>query len=93
MVHVTSTQQLLERSIYITQIFRRWSSPLKEGNLKWRGVKKKSKMEALNLARYALSLDLGSHLWLLEPHDTLLIPIIFLLVNKACKVILTKHGV
>jgi hypothetical protein len=30
-------------------------------------------MKAHNLARYALYLDPGRHMWLLEPHDTHLI--------------------
>jgi hypothetical protein len=29
----------------------------------------------LNLARFALSLDVGRHLWLLEPHNNVSIPV------------------
>jgi hypothetical protein len=36
---------------------------------------RKSNVEAHNLARFALSLGQGRHLWLLEPHDTVLIPV------------------
>jgi hypothetical protein len=35
---------------------------------------RKSNTEAHNLAPFALSLEQGRHLWLLQPHDTLLIP-------------------
>jgi hypothetical protein len=37
---------------------------------------RKSNTEAHNLARFALSLDLGRHLWLLAPYDPLVIPVI-----------------
>jgi hypothetical protein len=35
-----------------------------------------SNMEAHSLARFALSLDQGRHLWLLHPHNTMSIPVI-----------------
>jgi hypothetical protein len=31
--------------------------------------------EAHNLARYALSLGPGRHVWLLEPHDHVILPL------------------
>jgi hypothetical protein len=37
---------------------------------------RKSNTEAHNLARFALSLDLGRHLWLLAPYDPLVIPVL-----------------